>query len=764
MVMDPGILVPPNGYGGHERLVAMFAEEYKSLGHEVHLLVTPGSFIEGCTMHPFGKEGFPPHKMDALKAIPEAWYFLIKHKHEFDLVHNFGRLAYLLPILNHKVKKIMTYGREIDRKNTRIITALPHRNIVFSGCSNNLLSRAKTDLNWEVVYNAINFKKYALQSTVPENAPLIFLGRIERVKGCHHAIEVALATGNNLIIAGNKSPHAKEQEYFNNEIAPFIDGHQIQYVGQVNDEQKDYYLGKSKALLFPIKWDEPFGMVMIEAMACGTPVIGFNIGSVPEVIDEGITGFVVNNKEEMANRIKRLSEIDRDKCRMNASLRFDVKIIAHQYLKVFSEMNRIVITTSGQPSANPRVVKEAIALNKAGYKVTVIYAPLSPWADDFDNILFAKNNGIKWVGVGYSQRNHPFIYILLRGRRKLYEFIFKFLNGLSGAYENAFVIYAPELRRMAIGMKAELYIAHNLGALPAAVLAAKKWNAKVGFDAEDYHRGETPPGTLLHQLTVSIEKKYIPHVDYFTAASPLIGTAYKKLFPGKNIIPVNNVFSVAFVQPLNIHPSANLTLFWFSQIVGIDRGLENIIAALNQLKGCRISLHVMGNCEKQYKEELIQLFENEPTIYFIEPVAPDEIFKMAAKFDVGLATEISHNENREICLTNKLFSYLLAGNCILASDTSAQKLFMEENPGIGVVYKNDDPSDIARLIRNLYENPGMVYNCRKKSLELAQTSLNWEVESQKFLKCISDTLKTNGIPAKPILPNRQKIYDQNISG
>ena len=108
LVMDPGILVPPNGYGGHERLVYMFAKEYARLGNEVHLLVTTGSKVEGCTVHPFGKEGFPPNKWDARKAIPIAWNFLWKYRNHFDLIHNFGRLAYLLPILNHPIKKSMT--------------------------------------------------------------------------------------------------------------------------------------------------------------------------------------------------------------------------------------------------------------------------------------------------------------------------------------------------------------------------------------------------------------------------------------------------------------------------------------------------------------------------------------------------------------------------------------------------------------------------------------------------------------------------------
>lgn len=334
LVMDPGILIPPKGYGGHERLVYMFAREYCKLGHEVHLLVTEGSEVEGCTVHSFGKEGFPPKKLDARLAIPTAWKFLWNNRKKFDLIHNFGRLAYLLPVLNNPVKKIMTYGREISSKNIQKINQLPSKNMVFTGCSQNLISRVAAGGRWEVVYNAIDFSKYNLQPEVGADAPLIFLGRIEKVKGLHTAIKVVKTTGDKLIIAGNKSPLKDELAYFKNEIEPHIDGEQIKYVGAVNDEQKNHYLGISKALLFAIEWNEPFGMVMVEAMACGTPVIGFKIGSVNEVIADGITGFKVDSLDEMITSIKKSALIDRQDIRAYAEKLFDIKVIAKQYLQL----------------------------------------------------------------------------------------------------------------------------------------------------------------------------------------------------------------------------------------------------------------------------------------------------------------------------------------------------------------------------------------------------------------------------------------------
>lgn len=335
LVMDPGILVPPKGYGGHERLVAMFAREYLRLGHEVHLLVTEGSEIPGCIVHPLGKEGFPINKEEARAAIFRAWRFLRKHKNDFDLIHNFGRLFYLLPVLNHPIKKIMTYGREISSRNIRITNSLPNKNLVFTGCSNNLISRVKAGGNWKTVYNAIEFSKYTLVEKVTDDAPFMFLGRVEELKGCHTAIEAALATNSKLIIAGNVSNLEHDQQYYKTKIEPYLDGKQIVHVGAVNDEQKNHYLGQSKALLFPIQWNEPFGMVMVEAMACGTPVLGFKVGSVDEVIDEGITGYKIHTKEEMIEAVGKLDKIDRKTCREKAFERFDVSVIAKTYLSLF---------------------------------------------------------------------------------------------------------------------------------------------------------------------------------------------------------------------------------------------------------------------------------------------------------------------------------------------------------------------------------------------------------------------------------------------
>lgn len=332
--MDPGIPVPPKEYGGHERLVYMFAKEYHRLGHEITLLVGPGSVFNEGTVITFGNIGYPKSKSEGIKDIFKCWGKLIRIHKQFDLIHNFGRLAYLLPVLNKPVTKIMTYGREISGNNILRINKLPHKKLVFTGCSKNLISRGATAGQWKAVYNAIEFDKYQLVENIPVNAPLVFLGRLEKIKGVHHAIAVAKQTGDNLILAGNISNLPEERKYWDTEIAPQVDGVQIQYVGALDDEQKNKFLGMSKAMLFPIDWNEPFGMVMVEAMACGTPVIAFSKGSVPEVIDEGITGFIVTTPAEMADAVKKIKRLDRSGCRQKAYSRFDVSKVAAEYLSL----------------------------------------------------------------------------------------------------------------------------------------------------------------------------------------------------------------------------------------------------------------------------------------------------------------------------------------------------------------------------------------------------------------------------------------------
>lgn len=338
IIADPGIQVPPKGYGGIERIIADLAVEYQNKGHEVDLLASKGSIINGCISFYHSSPGFPPSKITVLIAIFRTWFFLIKNYKKYNAIHNFGRLLYLLPIKNKEINKLQCYQREITKSNIEKIIKSKHQKLFFSGCSRNLVERANPPGFWSNIYNCVVFSNYSLSLDVDlTSAPLVFLGRLDKIKGVHIAIEVAKKVNRKLLIAGNISDDLGEKEYFEKEINPHIDNKQIVYLGEVNDKQKNQILGQSLSLLMPIQWNEPFGIVMIEAMACGTPVIAFPKGSVPEVVDNGITGFVVDDIDGMIQAVHDIQSIDRIECRKRAFEKFDVSVIAEQYLQIISK-------------------------------------------------------------------------------------------------------------------------------------------------------------------------------------------------------------------------------------------------------------------------------------------------------------------------------------------------------------------------------------------------------------------------------------------
>ena len=741
IVMDPGILIPVKNYGGIERIIEMLALEHAKNGHEVHLLVTTGSVVKGCIIHDLGKEGFPPNGWDARKAIPLVWKFLRKHWNEFDLIHNFGRLIYLLPILNHPVKKIMSYQREINPRNIRWSNALPHKNLAFTGCSQNLINRANVTGNWEAVYNACDFSKYDLTTSVKIDAPLFFLGRIEKIKGCHTAIKVAKATGQKLIIAGNISTLPEEKAYYETEIAPYIDGQQIQFIGSVNDTQKYKLLGKAKALLFPIEWNEPFGIVMIEAMACGTPVIAFNRGSVNEVVDEGVTGFKVNTEAAMIAAIGQLRYLSRSDCRQQAKKRFDVNVIARQYLHIVDESRkRVMILSTHQPAANPRALKEYETLKEQHFFVKYLYAYNADWSYRIDEEKFKMGLLPRqdFVEIGGNPHQYPYRYFISRIVFWAFKYLanrFPFCEDLSTART------ALSLWHNIKKYPADIYIAHYLGSLPAANRAAKIYQAKLVFDAEDFHRGEQSYYHNQMKNVEAVENRLLPKADLITTASPMITDAYQKLFPQQVIVTINNVFSTRYLQPLKKSPNTELSLFWFSQHIGMYRGLEVFINALNQLPESDISLTILGNNRSPiYQQQLLHLSNRPQQILFREPVAPEDIFAVAAEYDIGLAGEIPNCLNKEICLSNKLFTYLLAGNAILASDMPGQVHFMQQYPGIGFTYEHENVNDLAVKIKQLYNNRGLLLNQKQQSTEYALSTLNWEKEKVQWLQLLNRLL------------------------
>jgi len=254
----------------------------------------------------------------------------------FDVVHTFGRMSNIALLMFSKIPKIVSYQLPptIPQVKKAVKFARQH-SIQFTGCSNYISNQIRPFGNVNTIYNGIIINDYHFQREVDLNAPLIFLGRIQFEKGTHIAIEVAKRTNRDLIIAGNIPNEEIHQSYFKEYIEPFIDGQRIKYVGAVNDQEKNKLLGKSSALLMPVNWDEPFGIVMVEALACGTPVLGFKRGALPEVVEDDINGFLCTNTEEMIDAVNKIPQISRAKCRYIAQQKFDSNIISKQYENLY---------------------------------------------------------------------------------------------------------------------------------------------------------------------------------------------------------------------------------------------------------------------------------------------------------------------------------------------------------------------------------------------------------------------------------------------
>lgn len=406
-----------------------------------------------------------------------------------------------------------------------------------------------------------------------------------------------------------------------------------------------------------------------------------------------------------------------------------------------------MLITSGQPATNPRLVKEADTLAKAGYLVTVIYQYWNNWGTEIDAQILPEKPW-KAIRVGGSPKQNKFLYWLTKFQQKTAKVLFKQFDFKYNLPEKVIGRCTFLLLKEALRQHADLYLAHNLAALPVAVLAAKKNKVKCGFDAEDFHRNETSddfknPDVLLKTF---LEEKYIPQTNYLTASSLLITALYQKVFPAKKIVTLLNVFPIVkeVLSPI-VRTTETLKLFWFSQTIGLNRGLQDVLSALKILENEQIELHLLGFLADKTNIEFDRIitslqFKIKPKIFFHQQINPDQLPIFAAQFDVGLALEPGFCINNNAALSNKIFTYLQAGLAIAASDTLAQKQFISENPDLGFCYEKRNGQQLAAVLKRFLDEPDLLQKTKLAAFQAARNELNWETESVKFLKVIAETL------------------------
>jgi glycosyltransferase involved in cell wall biosynthesis len=315
-------------------VVAWLIDELVELGHEVTLFASGDSRTRGKLQPVWPRAlrlGRP--RSDPASAMTALLETIARQAHTFDVIH--AHIDWLhLPLLSRLgVPFVTTLHGRLDLPGlpdvVRNFSAAP-----FVSISDNQRSPL-ADINWlGTVYHGLPASMF--RPNFGRGSYLAFLGRLTADKGPEEAIRIAKAAGMPLHIAA-KLPRS-ERGYFKEHLEPKIDGNEIRLIGEVNDATKQEFLAGAAALLFPINWPEPFGLVMIEAMACGTPVIAFRSGSVPEVVDDGVTGFIVDGEEEAVDAVRRAVQLDRRRVRERFEQRFTAGRMAQDYIRTYQQL------------------------------------------------------------------------------------------------------------------------------------------------------------------------------------------------------------------------------------------------------------------------------------------------------------------------------------------------------------------------------------------------------------------------------------------
>lgn len=331
LTADPDLPVPPREYGGIERVIALLADGLVARGHDVVLAAHRDSTAGGRLVAYTRDAARRVSAVERARVVRTAARLARP-----DVIHSFGRLASLAGVWLWRVPKIMSYQRAITPRSVAWGHRLGRGRVTFTACSRRMTDRVSHLAPWRVIPNAVDTARYRFEARVDADAPFVFLGRLEPIKGAHLAIEIARQCARRLVIAGTVTD--AHRDYFARAIAPRLDGDRVRYMGPVDDAAKNAILGSAAALLMPVQWDEPFGLVMAEALACGTPVLGLDRGAVPEVVDDGVTGAVRGRVEDVVAAGRAVNLFDRAACRRAAESRFSAPALVSAYEAVYREV------------------------------------------------------------------------------------------------------------------------------------------------------------------------------------------------------------------------------------------------------------------------------------------------------------------------------------------------------------------------------------------------------------------------------------------
>jgi glycosyltransferase involved in cell wall biosynthesis len=411
---------------------------------------------------------------------------------------------------------------------------------------------------------------------------------------------------------------------------------------------------------------------------------------------------------------------------------------------------RVTLVTSAHVANNPRLVKEADALVDAGHAVRVVsprqHAPLV--ARDAA-LLATRSWRIRYVNVDPTTREGAIRRLVGVARERAARTAFALGLRTPGIAAQALSRYVRPLARAAAEHPADLLVAHNLQALPAAAMAARALGAHLGFDAEDLHAGEFPDDAAhaaQRALVEFVEAHLLPRCDRLTASSAGIARELAARYGVAMPTVIHNVFPAAEreipVARGDERPAdARVSLYWYSQVIGGRRGVEEAIEALASLPG-DVHLTLRGEVDAAFADTLRALLERHRVadrVHVRATAAPHELVARAAWHDVGLALEQPQTRNRDLCVTNKLFTYLLAGLAVAATDTQGQREIMAAAPGAGFLCAPGDAGDLARGLRTFVDDPAALRAARDSARRIADGAFSWDREREVLVRHLTGT-------------------------
>lgn len=336
--------VPPKFYGGTERVVSFLTEELVEQGHDVTLFAS-GDSVTRARLIPACERSLRLNADCVDQLVPHIGMLqrVLDESHHFDVIH------FHIDYLHFPLSRLLRLPHVTTLHGRLNIAELKPFYKLFSDMPVVSISRKQRqslrEANWVGnVYHGLPENLFTLYEN--EGRYLAFLGRMSAEKGVDEAITIAIGSGIPLKIAAKIDK--TDKEYFDQKLSKLLDHPLVEYVGEISEKEKNDFLGNALALLFPINWVEPFGLVMVESLACGTPVVAYRMGSVPEVIDHGVSGFIVDNQHEAIRAVKRIEMIDRKECRTIFEQRFTATRMATEYVKVYNrvlELNRYDLKT-----------------------------------------------------------------------------------------------------------------------------------------------------------------------------------------------------------------------------------------------------------------------------------------------------------------------------------------------------------------------------------------------------------------------------------